>query len=49
MGIKYFFYLKEAIGRESSTEDRPVYLDEYLVIFEYLVEVAKEYDLELVE
>lgn len=27
----------------------PVYVPEYLIIFDFLVEIAKEYELELIE
>jgi hypothetical protein len=41
-GHKYFFYLKEAIGKETSLDDdRPKLVDEYLVIFPELIRVAK--------
>ena len=47
--LKYYFYLKEAIGKEQmefGNEARLV--DEYLVIFDVLVKFAAEYGLELV-
>lgn len=31
------------------TEGRPIFVPEYLVVFPYLIELAKEYGLELVE
>ncbi|CDW75150.1 UNKNOWN [Stylonychia lemnae] len=48
-GLKYYFYLKDAIGKQKFLESEKVYVPEYLVIFPKLIEIAKEYDLELVE
>jgi len=49
-GLKYYFYLKEAIGRESHEfgEEKPMLVDEYLVVWPELIRVAKDYGLELV-
>ena len=49
-GLEYFFYLKEAIGKEVSAEDfvKPKLVDEYLVIFDVLVKEAQKYGLKLV-
>ena len=49
-GLKYFFYLKEAIGRESHQfgEEKPMLVDEYLVVWPELIRVAKDYGLKLV-
>jgi hypothetical protein len=43
--------LKDAVGneRKAGGEDQQIYLNEYLVIFENFVELAKEYGLKLVE
>ena len=41
--------MKDAVGRERLTENRPVYVPEYLVSFEHLAQIALEYQLELVE
>ena len=40
----------EAIGKEThaNADNRPKMVDEYLVIFDKMVEVAKEYGLNLV-
>lgn len=46
-GLKYFFYLKEAIGKESK-ETAAKMVDEYLVVFSELERIASEYGLELV-
>ena len=49
-GLKYYFYLKEAIGRESHEfgEEKPMLVHEYLVVWPELIKVAKDYGLELV-
>lgn len=45
-GLKYYFYLADAIGKRMASG--PIlYVDEYLVPFDTLVTVAKEYGLEL--
>lgn len=48
-GLKFYFYLKDAVGKERLSEGRPVYVPEYLVSFDHLERIALEYDLELVE
>lgn len=48
-GLKFYFYLKDAVGKERLSEGRPVYVPEYLVSFDHLEKIALEYDLELVE
>jgi mRNA (guanine-N7-)-methyltransferase len=48
-GLKFYFYLKDAVGRHRLSEDRPVYVPEYLVSFDCLEELAAEYGLRLVE
>lgn len=48
-GLKYYFYLKEAIGRDRFLDDQKVHVPEYLVIFPKLEELALEYNLKLVE
>ena len=48
-GLKFYFYLHNVVGRERLSEDRPVYVPEYLVPFDHLQIVAREYGLELVE
>ena len=35
-GLKFYFYLKDAVGRHRLSEDRPVYVPEYLVSFDHL-------------
>ena len=48
-GLKYYFYLKEAIGKETQMHDkRPKMVDEFLVVFDEMERVAKEYGLKLV-
>jgi len=47
VGNKVYFHLQDAIGEKFG--DRVVYVPEYLVVFEHFVELAKEFDLELVE
>ena len=47
-GLKYYFYLEDAIGKRLAS-GAPLYVDEYLVPFDTLVAVAKEYGLELVK
>lgn len=49
-GLKYYFYLMEAIGKETqaNADKRPKMVDEYLVIFDKMVEVAAEFGLKLV-
>ena len=46
-GIKYYFYLLEAIGKTALTDNRATYVPEYLVQFDALVEIALEYGLVL--
>lgn len=41
--------MKDAVGKERMSEDRPIYVPEFLVIFEHLERIALEYDLKLVE
>ena len=48
-GLQYYFYLKEAIGIDNQSQDRRVFVPEYLVIFEHLEKLAAEYNLQLVE
>jgi mRNA (guanine-N7-)-methyltransferase len=40
LGLKFYFYLKDAVGRERLSEDRPVYVPEYLVNFDFLEQIA---------
>ena len=48
-GLKYFFYLKEAIGKETQMHnDAPKMVDEFLVIFPVLEKIAREFGLNLV-
>ena len=49
-GHKYYFYLMEAIGKEGTMgeDKRPKLVDEFLIIFDELVRVAKDYGLTLV-
>ena len=45
-GLKYYFYLADAIGRRMTSG--PIqYVDEYLVPFDALTEIAAEYGLQL--
>lgn len=37
------------MGRHRMSEDRPVYVPEYLVSFDFLEKLALEYDLKLIE
>ena len=47
-GLKYYFYLADAIGKKLISG--PIlYVDEYLVHFDTLVSVARDYGLELVK
>jgi mRNA (guanine-N7-)-methyltransferase len=46
-GIKYYFYLLESVGKTAFTDGRPIYVPEYLVPFEALIEMALEYGLVL--
>ena len=47
--MKYYFYLKEAIGKETQFHnDAPKMVDEFLVIFPVLIKIAREYGLNLV-
>lgn len=39
-GLKFYFYLKDAVGRERTTESRPIYVPEYLVSFDHLSVLA---------
>lgn len=48
-GLKFYFYLKDAVGKHRMSEDRPVYVAEYLVSFDFLEQIALEYGLKLVE
>ena len=48
-GLKFYFYLRDAVGLHRMTEDRPVYVPEYLVSFDHFQKIALEYDLQLVE
>jgi mRNA (guanine-N7-)-methyltransferase len=50
-GLKFYFYLKDAVGRDRQSEKgRPVYVPEYLVPMDYLEQIARdEFELELVE
>lgn len=43
-GLKYYFFLKEAIGKDTS-ESAERLVDEYLLIFPVLVQIAAEYGL----
>ena len=48
-GLKYYFYLKEAIGKETQMHDnRPKMVDEFLVVFDVMERIAREYGLKLV-
>lgn len=49
-GLKYYFYLKEAIGRESYEfgEEKPMLVDEFLIVWPKMIEIAKDYGLNLV-
>ena len=41
--------MKGAVGKERLSENRPIYVPEYLVIIENLERLAKEFGLRLVE
>ena len=43
-GLKYYFYLADAIGKKMITGPI-VYVDEFLVPFDAFIEIAKEYGL----
>ena len=48
-GLKYYFYLKESIGKETQMlSDMPKMVDEFLVIFPVFIKIAEEYGLKLV-
>jgi mRNA (guanine-N7-)-methyltransferase len=48
-GHKYYFYLKEAIGKETQIHDqRPKMVDEFLIVFDVMEKIANEYGLKLV-
>ncbi|CAI2369238.1 unnamed protein product [Moneuplotes crassus] len=47
-GIKYLFYLEDGVGHKR-IDNSIEYVPEYLVIFKKFIELAKEYDLELVK
>ena len=48
-GHKYYFYLKEAIGKETQIHDqRPKMVDEFLIVFDVMEKIAKDYGLKLV-
>ena len=47
-GHKYFFYLKEAIGKENFEDDRPKMVDEFLMNFKELVRVMRDFGMVLV-
>jgi mRNA (guanine-N7-)-methyltransferase len=44
-GLKYYFYLREAIGKSNQSQERLV--DEFLVIFPILIKMANDVGLEL--
>jgi len=44
-GIKYYFYLKDAVGQTQFTDNRPKYVPEFLVNFQELEKIAKEFGL----
>jgi len=46
-GLKYYFYLKEAIGKETHQNQQKM-VDEFLVIFPVLIKIAEEYGLKLI-
>ena len=47
-GHEYFFYLSDAIGKKMSS-NKIAYVPEYLVPFEALISMAREYGLKLVK
>ena len=46
-GLKYYFYLSDAVGHFQVADKKVKYVPEYLVQFDYLRRIAREYDLEL--
>ena len=46
-GLKYYFYLCDAVGHSMVADKAVKYVPEYLVQFDYLSQIALEYDLEL--
>ena len=48
-GLKYYFYLSDAVGHSMVADKAVKYVPEYLVNFGYLRQIAQEYDLELVK
>ena len=46
-GLKYYFYLSDAVGKKMVATEQVKYVPEYLVHFEHLAEIALEYDLKL--
>ena len=46
-GLKYYFFLDDAIGQRSITDSKPRLVPEYLVCFDLLEKLANEYGLEL--
>jgi mRNA (guanine-N7-)-methyltransferase len=46
-GIKYYFYLRDAIGKSAFSDDKPKYVPEFLVAFDTFTSVALDYGLVL--
>lgn len=46
-GLKYYFYLSDAVGKKQVADQKVKYVPEYLVQFDYLREIALEYGLKL--
>ena len=46
-GLKYYFYLSDAVGKKMVATEQVKYVPEYLVHFDHLEKIALEYDLKL--
>ena len=46
-GLKYYFYLSDAVGKKMVATEQVKYVPEYLVQFDHFEKVASEYDLKL--
>ena len=46
-GLKYYFYLSDAVGKKLIANQQVKYVPEYLVHFDHLAKIALEYDLKL--
>ena len=50
-GLKYGFYLEDAVGKIQSSDDNPVikFVPEYLIEFNNFIKIAEEYNLKLID